>query len=203
MKRFSMLVLFILMAGLLVACGGGDDADTNVVSVDELTQSIQYSDLAQSYILTVNYPEGWFASNGADLGIGISNNEATMELLLNSQRVAPAENVITGNILFSEFRRLENVGVNSEMSPSEILPAYTLGVFGVGINADDVEEVEINGITVVSVAVESDGSAVQFILKKIDGGIVVSFMGTIEGGLDQYRDTILAIVANAEVELNN
>lgn len=205
MKRFMMLMLLLLMAGLLVACGSGDDSDSNTsdTSIADLPQSIQFADAAQSYTLTVNYPDGWFSSNGTDLGIGLSNDQATMQSLLAGESAVPAENVISGNILFTEFSRLENVSINADMPATEILPAYTVGVFGVGINADDVEEVEVNGETLVIATIEGNGSAVQFTLKVVDGGIVVAFMGTIEGGLDQFRDIILGMVAEAEVELHD
>ncbi len=199
-KTMRLLVGVLLSVCLMLgACNGGsDDGDSNI-SREDLPQTFTYTDRSERFILTVYYPSDWFASNQVDFGLGLTNSETALQALLDGQGARPEAGVISGNFLFFDFSSLSDINVTADTPLPVALSAYAQAVFGVGINADNIDEVSINGTIVATTTVDDDGSSVQFVTKSAENGLVIAYFGTVEGGIDQFHDTVVAITAYADV----
>ena len=200
-RKFFWLALIAIMALVLVACdsggddddGGDDDGGGDAQGV-ELSQEVSFEDPDAGYTITVSYPEGWAASN--DSGILLANSEDVLAMIGDSEAV-PESGQIGGGFSVLDTTVLEIL----ELDASDLEAIVTS--FAEDFEVGEPTTTEINGTSVASVtATGTVGSGEgEFLVAAIavEGGVAIANFASGPGGLESETDTLLAIVASAQV----
>ena len=209
MRKWFGLMLVLMLAFVLAACGGdgdddnGNDGDSSSASGTDLSQSITSEDPNFGGSITVNYPEGWVAmENGG--GVSLSESQETLDLAQSATDTAPVleENTIAVTIsplapeVVSFF-----IEEGQEATPAILLEATILSGGTETIDAEPVEIVDINGksgATVVAVSNNPDEPGRIFAVAVAVGDGYVLVAAITNPDETDYDDTVRAIAGAVE-----
>ncbi|MEQ8671794.1 MAG: hypothetical protein RLP44_16035 [Aggregatilineales bacterium] len=209
MRKWFGLMLVLMLAFVLAACGGDSDddndsdGDSSSASSADLSQSITAEDPNFGGSLTVNYPEGWVATDSGGV-ISLAESQATLDLAQNATDTAPA---LEENTVFVSITPLapELVSIFIEegqtATPAILLDATILAG---GTDTLDVQPVEItdingkSGATVSAVSTNADEPGRLFaVAVAVDNGYVIVTAITNPDETD-FDDTVRAIAGAVE-----
>lgn len=190
------LVVIVILVGLMATLLASDSDNPNAT---DAPQSVTFDGTDGTYTLTVDYPEGWHSSSQSDFGIGITNDLELLQNLLAGAPATPESGQISGNIAFFSYDNLgTSVGITAEIDIEIALSAFVQSMSGGAASLDETELVTENGVPIAT-GVSSDGTSdTLFMTIQVERGLILGFFGTIAGELDQYRETLLSIMASSE-----
>ncbi len=200
MRKWFGLMLVLMLAFVLAACGGdsdddggNSDGDNNSASSVDLPQTLTSESLVGGSF-TVDYPEGWVSQ---DLGgaVFLANSQETLDLAMSSTSEAPSLESDTIVVLVTA---IDNSATGGALTLESILNSSSLGD---GSEGAESQEETLNGKSAASIVgtTGSEGALVRTftIVVEVDGGFVSVNAITPEGETG-FDDTVRAIAGSVE-----
>lgn len=186
-KKLVILLLVVLALGL-AACGGDDDKDDKKV------------DLKQTFTsesgLTVKYPDGWIARDG-ESGVEIANSQKTIDAMDSDTEEKMGADMAIAMVppptaladMMMEGKTIKEV--------AEQFKEIFAGDEGEDTSVSDVKEIKIGGkdaarLDITDSETESEGFYVFYMLDDANVMMVVGMAH--QGDLGKYEDTLLKII---------
>lgn len=215
MRKWFGLMLVLMLAFVLAACGGdGDDdggnsdGDNNSASSVALPQTITSEDPNFGGSLTVSYPEGWVAQDAGG-AVAVANSQET----LDTAQAATGAPDMGDNAVFATIQALGPqmlsffMDEGAEMSPAAVLNATLLSGSEdeEGVEIGEVQEETLNGKSAATVVATSSGESgegrIFGVAVEVNGGYVV--VGAITAlGEEDFDDEIRAIAGSIEASFD-
>jgi len=210
MKTRKMFWLFALtmMAVIFAACGGdaaqggdggdaGDAGDANASSAVELsqTETIEAAEFGGS--ISVSYPEGWVVQGEAG-AIMVANSADTLAI----EDPSAVDEIPAGSVMISMSvipgEMAGAMGLTAESTPAEVIELFSSFMGGEGMpEFGDVEELEIDGNAAARATGSDDTMTATLYAVEKDGNFTFGFGATRPDEVDQFAETIQAVVASA------
>lgn len=190
LKTKTLLVLTIVLGMILVACTGASDSSI------ALSQSIESGN--DDGVLTVNYPDGWFAESQGDAAVIITNEEALLATgdagsppVLEAGQAVLIVSVVNGED-FSFF--LEE---GEELTSTRFVEIFSTIMGNEESSETIAEEITIDGESAAIATMVSEGQGITIISKELDNNFLLLLAITPLEEQEENQDLFKSIISSA------
>jgi hypothetical protein len=202
-RRLTWIVLVMVLAMVLAACGGDGDDNGDGGEEINLSQSVTASmEGAGEY--TLHYPEGWVGIADGET-IMVANSQATLDKMNAGGDTKPdsGEVGVTAMALPAEF--LFMFGVEEGGSITDVVNGFAANITDEESTSADFGDPETfeangkNGALLAGTVTEGDNTYGAIMAAvEVEGGIGIVMVVTHEDEVDDYKDTAKAMAGEFE-----